>query len=126
MLAKKIKSVFTNTCPRCHKGQFYKSGNPWNIKLLGKFNPSCDNCGLKYELENSFFYGAMYVSYALNVAWMVMAWVIMELFFADYFSLEWIVAIITGFMLLMVPLTFYASKLIWINLFVKFDSTKVT
>jgi hypothetical protein len=29
---------------------------------------NCSHCGLKYQIEPSFFYGAMYVSYGLNVA----------------------------------------------------------
>jgi hypothetical protein len=28
----------------------------------------CSHCGLIYQIEPSFFYGAMYVSYGLNVA----------------------------------------------------------
>jgi hypothetical protein len=36
--------------------------------LSGKINETCSHCGFKFEIEPGYFYAAMYVSYALNVA----------------------------------------------------------
>ncbi len=36
-------------------------------------NEYCPHCSLKFEIEPGYFYAAMYVSYALNVAEMVTA-----------------------------------------------------
>ena len=33
-----------------------------------KMHDNCPKCGLKYELEPGYFYAAMYVGYAINVA----------------------------------------------------------
>ena len=38
---------------------------------------SCINCNLKYEIEPGFWYGAMYVSYALTVFLAILVWLIM-------------------------------------------------
>jgi uncharacterized protein (DUF983 family) len=53
-------------CPRCRRGNMFKgamysfSGN----SMLEK----CPHCGLHFEIEPGYFYAAMYVSYAFNVA----------------------------------------------------------
>jgi hypothetical protein len=44
-------------------------------------NEKCSHCGLKYQIEPSFFYGAMYVSYGLNVAVGIAAFIISYLVF---------------------------------------------
>jgi uncharacterized protein (DUF983 family) len=36
--------------------------------FAGKINESCAHCGFKFEIEPGYWYAAMYVSYALNVA----------------------------------------------------------
>jgi hypothetical protein len=42
---------------------------------------NCSHCGLKYQIEPSFFYGAMYVSYGLNVAVGIAAFIISFIIF---------------------------------------------
>jgi hypothetical protein len=37
-------------------------------KNYRKMYTTCPNCGLRYELEVGFFWSAMYIGYALNVA----------------------------------------------------------
>lgn len=53
-------------CPRCRRGNLYVGGayQFGSRKILDK----CAHCGLHYEIEPGYFYAAMYVSYALNVA----------------------------------------------------------
>ena len=65
----KLYSIFFNKCPRCNKGKFWKSNNPYyNLFLNGVENHShCLNCDLKFEIEPGFFYGAMYISYGLGI-----------------------------------------------------------
>jgi hypothetical protein len=42
---------------------------------------NCSHCGLRYQIEPSFFYGAMYVSYGLNVALGIAAFIVSFIFF---------------------------------------------
>lgn len=53
-------------CPRCRVGKVFK-GNTYSLKVQ-KMNEFCPHCDLKFEREPGYFYGAMFVSYALNVA----------------------------------------------------------
>jgi uncharacterized protein (DUF983 family) len=56
-------------CPKCRRGDMYTN------KLFSlqsqKMNETCPHCGFKFEIEPGYFYVAMFVSYAFNVAEMV-------------------------------------------------------
>lgn len=56
-------------CPRCRVGQAF-SGPTYGFKLQ-KMNEFCPHCNLKFEREPGYFYVAMFVSYAMNVAEMI-------------------------------------------------------
>ncbi len=53
-------------CPRCRQGRMFLGGmyNFGSNKIL----KNCPHCNLHFEIEPGYFYAAMYVSYALNVA----------------------------------------------------------
>ncbi len=83
---------------------------------------TCSVCSLKYEPEPGYFYGAMYVSYAINVAIFVTLWLAIEIFSTSDVPLLWYMIIIIVPNLLLVPLIYRLSRLIWINFFVRFDA----
>ena len=115
----KLFSVINNKCPRCHQGDFFISLNPLNFKEILKIHEKCPNCGLKYMIEPSFFYGAMYVSYALTVAISVATFIICQLLYID---LTWTLATIIIVLILMIPYLVRISRLIYINMFVGYQS----
>jgi hypothetical protein len=47
---------------------------------------NCSHCGLRYQIE--FFYGAMYVSYGLNVALGIAAFIVSFIFFLKQTNLK--------------------------------------
>ncbi|TFF35490.1 DUF983 domain-containing protein [Mucilaginibacter psychrotolerans] len=53
-------------CPRCRRGRIFAN----SMYGFGgqKMNATCDHCHLTYEIEPGYFYVAMFVSYAMNVA----------------------------------------------------------
>jgi len=53
-------------CPRCRVGNAF-IGSTYGFKAQ-KMNEECPHCGLKFERELGYFYVAMFVSYAMNVA----------------------------------------------------------
>lgn len=79
----------------------------------------CSHCGLKYEREPGFFYGAMYVSYALTVAlWATLAVAV----FTFYNMSPWLfLGIGVGVLLILLPIIYRMSRAIWISIFVKYD-----
>lgn len=63
-------SAFVNAkCPRCRVGKVF-SGATYGLKIQ-KMNEVCPHCALKFEREPGYFYVAMFVSYAMNVAEMI-------------------------------------------------------
>jgi uncharacterized protein (DUF983 family) len=66
MATSKLDAVVQAKCPKCRRGKIFL-GPVYSLKGQ-KMNDHCPNCGMKYEVEPGYFYAAMYVSYALNVA----------------------------------------------------------
>jgi hypothetical protein len=82
---------------------------------------SCKVCGEKFTREPGFFFGAMFISYALNVAWFVSGWVATLILLPEETNILLIASIIIGFGLIMAPLTYRLSRLIWINFFISYE-----
>ena len=115
----KLYSIFKMKCPRCHEGDFYK-GHPYKFSTMGEVKEKCDKCGLKYSLEPSFYHGSYYVTYALGVALFVAIWVLKMIFFPDAGPGGLLIAILISLVVLS-PLMYALSKIIWINFFVKYE-----
>jgi len=114
----KLNSIFNNKCPRCQEGDFFTDGNAYHLKTMMHMHKTCPSCGLKYEIEPSFFQGAMYVSYGLTVAIACVLFVL-SLIFKVYFVYT---LIALGVLLVgLTPLTYRFARLIYINMFVKYD-----
>jgi uncharacterized protein (DUF983 family) len=115
----RLYSIFKMKCPRCHEGDFFID-KPYNLKKAGDIHEHCSNCGLKYSKEPGFYYGAMYVAYALAVALFVTLWVSMNLFF-DNVSTGMQITIIIIASIGLTPYLYALSKIIWANFFIKYD-----
>lgn len=117
----KLYNILKFRCPRCHKGDFFE-GRIYQLSKMGKVKKSCSKCDLKYEMETGFFYGAMYVSYALGVALGVSVWVLQLLFVPDASPIALFLAIVLS-VILFYPLVYALSKIIWINFFVNYENS---
>ncbi|TYP97868.1 uncharacterized protein (DUF983 family) [Tenacibaculum adriaticum] len=115
----KLYSIFNNKCPRCHEGAFFKYKLSFNIKKVSKLHDRCSHCNLKYMMEPSFFFGAMYVNYGLAVALFVAVFIISKLFLGMTILHSFIAIIVVS--LLLIPVTLRLSRIIWINIFVSYD-----
>jgi len=60
----KLYSMVGMKCPRCHEGPLWRSPL-YKLKLYDMYE-HCPVCGLKYEREVGFWYGAMYVAYTFS------------------------------------------------------------
>ena len=115
----KINSILTGSCPRCQKENMYFDKNPLHLTKVLKMNERCHYCGLKYQLEPSFFYGAMYVSYGLNVAIGIATFIISFIFFNATIGYSFIAIIVT--LVLLFPFILRLSRNIYINMFISYD-----
>jgi uncharacterized protein (DUF983 family) len=116
----KLNSILTGSCPRCHEESMYIDKNPYHLNKIFEMHDRCSTCNLKFKIEPSFFYGAMYVSYGLGIAFAVAAFVIAKLVFGISLISTFIAIVIT--LVVFMPIILRLSRNIWINLFVKYDS----
>jgi uncharacterized protein (DUF983 family) len=110
----KIISFLKGKCPKCGKGKVFKG--PTYSKYLNDMNHSCSNCGKDFEIEPGFYYGAMYFSYALNVA------IFLTVFVALYvitggISIPLFMSVFVGLVIGLLPVNFRLSRLLMLYLF---------
>ena len=110
-----LKSIFRNKCPQCHDSQVFVSKKFYNLRKFSKMNTNCDSCGLVYEKEVGFFYGAMYISYGLTSGFFIVSYLIDQMYIHAKVG-NFILFIFIVFLLLM-PITYRLSRLIWLNIF---------
>ena len=115
----KLNSILTGSCPKCQEESMYKSKNMFNPEYTIKMNEQCSHCGTRYKIEPSFFYGSMYVSYAVGVAFGVAAFVVFYFFLKT--SLKVAFMGICGTLLALMPIIMRLSRNIWINFFISYD-----
>lgn len=112
-------SVIKEKCPRCNEGELFVHKGLWSLKDIGKTHDKCDVCGQDFRMEDGFFLGATYVSYAFGIAIAVPTVVILALFFkVDFLIILGIIAFILA--ILTPPIVRY-SRSIWFNMFVFYD-----
>lgn len=114
----KLYSILTGTCPKCQNESMYMDKNPLHLNKILKMHDTCSHCGLKYQIEPSFFYGAMYVSYGINVAVGIAAFIISFLIFGSSLKVAFITIIVT--LILLFPFVLRWSRNIYINMFVSY------
>jgi len=115
----KAYSIFNNKCPQCNEGDFYVNKSPFHLKDNLKIYDYCSHCKLKYMMEPSFYYGAMYVTYGLTVIICVATFIISFYLFQLNLVQNFISIIIA--LIVLSPISLRLSRLIWINLFVKYN-----
>jgi uncharacterized protein (DUF983 family) len=116
----KLYSILTGTCPKCQNESMYLDKNPLHLSKVLKMHENCSHCGLKYQIEPSFFYGAMYVSYGLNVAVGIAAFIISYVLFKSNLKIAFIAIIVS--LIILFPLILRLSRNIYINMFVSYDT----
>lgn len=118
----KLYSIIFGTCPVCQEESMYKDPNPYNISRLFDMHERCSTCGTKYKMEPSFFFGAMYVSYAVGIAFATAASVLSYWLFNLSLLTTFIVIVIT--LVVFLPVIVRWSRNIWVNFFFSYDPKK--
>ncbi|MBP6512398.1 MAG: DUF983 domain-containing protein [Bacteroidia bacterium] len=120
-LITKITSSFQHKCPQCLEGDMFIDRNPYHLKNMSKMYSHCPNCGLNFEPEPGYYYGAMYVSYAFTIAVSVAVFLFYWVLFSEFDTLTFIIAN-TVVLIFLAPYTFRTARAVWLNLFVKYDA----
>jgi uncharacterized protein (DUF983 family) len=101
-----IRRALALRCPRCGHGKVFDG---WF-----SMRETCDACGLKYEREQGYFVGAIYLNYAvtavvcLGAAWPIATWLHLS---------PWGEVGVASSFIALVPLVFFRySKSLWLGI----------
>jgi uncharacterized protein (DUF983 family) len=109
-LREQAAALLRGRCPRCRQGAVFAGQVTMHER--------CPECGLKYEREQGYFVGAMYISYLIAVVLITALFWLVSLFMPDTsFNIALTLAVIL--FLPFVPLVFRYSRIIWMH----FDRT---
>ncbi|TRX48605.1 DUF983 domain-containing protein [Fulvivirga sp. M361] len=114
-----LQSVLAQCCPKCRKGRLFSS-RPYNLKKFSKMNNTCNCCGQTFQMEPGFYDGAMYVSYAMQVALFATVSVALNVLHPNAGTAWYIGGVIT-LAILLSPMIFRLSRSLWIHFFVSYD-----
>ena len=113
MATKKLDALISAKCPRCRRGKIF-SGPMYGLKLQ-KTNELCPHCGMRFEIEPGYFYAAMYVSYAFNVAQMVIIGML-TYYLSGKLESPWLyIWVILGSSILFSPFNYRYSRVILLH-----------
>lgn len=118
----KLYGIFKGVCPKCHHESMYKNPNPYALSEALSMHERCSNCDTKYKIEPSFFYGSMYVSYGVGIAFAVAAFIISYLILKTNLKVAFGAIVIT--LVIFMPIIMRVSRNIWINIFMSYDKNK--
>ncbi|MBN8695908.1 MAG: DUF983 domain-containing protein [Bacteroidetes bacterium] len=113
-----LYSVVNNKCPRCHEGNFFETNNPYILNRFDKMHKNCPVCKEDFERETGFYYGAMYVSYGLTVAFGVGVFLLTSVILG-YDAVTFLVTF-GVLQIILMPVFYRMARLVWINFFVRY------
>ncbi len=114
-----VTSIIKQNCPKCRKGKLFSS-SLFNLKSFHKMNDKCDNCGQDFNLEPGFYMGAMYISYAFQVA-IVVGTLVGAAVFNPELSFQSHLIIVGTLVLSFFTSIFRLSRSVWIHICVRFE-----
>jgi len=116
----KLYSIFGMKCPKCQETDLFLNKNPYQIKGFFDMPQKCPVCNQSFEIEPGFYYGAMYVSYGVSIAYLVAVFVAFSVLYPS-FSIELYLAVGIGSMVALTPYIFKLCRAIWINFFISYQ-----
>lgn len=116
----KSNALLHMKCPRCQSGNMFATTT--FSKQFMHMKSHCEVCNLNYEIEPGFYWGAMYVSYAITVALMLIVGAAVYFIGRNPDSWVYLSCIIASFILAS-PFTYRYARVIMLYYFspVRFD-----
>lgn len=110
----KTEAILKAKCPQCREGDVF-SAPLLHVTEFTKMNHNCPKCGVQFEIEPGFFFGAMYISYAFSVGTLLVAYFLLKYVFGDPDLMYYLISVPTV-ILLFLPFTFRYSRIIYLYL----------
>lgn len=90
--------------------------NPYHLNNMGKMYKTCAHCGQRFEPETGFYYGAMYLSYAIGVFSSLILFSIFNFLFGIVYT--WSFVLVAVIWVGSSPYLFRFSRVLWLSLYV--------
>lgn len=117
-----FRKLILAKCPKCGIGNCFEVQNPYNLTRFSKMNKYCPHCGLDLKQEPGFYFGAGYLSYAIQAIWFAVT------FFVLYFGFdaEGVKVLIVSILLIIIttPYNFRLSRVLWLMISANYNLTK--
>jgi len=110
-----LQAFLACKCPKCRKGNMF-THKAYQLSNFSDMPERCEVCDLRFEIEPGFFWGAMYISYAITVAISVNLSLLLW-WFGGNPSIWTYAAIIGGVIIAVSPLMLRYSRVIMLYLF---------
>ena len=111
-------SIWNMKCAKCREGDLFKTGS-FSLSKPFEMPEKCDRCNQLYLPEPGFYYGAMFISYAIQ------GWFALGLMLSLVFIFDWTVNSAFALFLFIAAIffvwTFRISRSIWFHISEKFD-----
>jgi uncharacterized protein (DUF983 family) len=107
-LAARLKAILLQRCPKCLKGKPFMG--------LTIMRERCPFCGHRFEREPGYFVGAMYASYFLAIPILAILTLLIYWLILPTWALQNVVLVACVPFLLLVPLVFRYSRVIWMHI----------
>ena len=104
-----LMAVLAKRCPVCLRGPMFRG--------FMAMRDACPVCGHCFMREPGFFQGAMFVSYAVGVAELIVGSTIAYVFLSPHTGIALALAAAGVVHLLLVPQLFEYSRVIWAHIF---------
>lgn len=108
-----LKNVFREKCPFCGQGDVFIKKSFWRIPEM---HPECPVCKRDLTGEPGYFFGAMYVSYAISVLAGIITFVLCKFVFGVE-SLYLLIGIIAFVIIVISYKNFKWSRIVWLKIF---------
>ena len=110
-----VADIIQNKCPVCRKGHVYQKNNLVSYGHI-EMNTACPVCHTNFEKDPGFYWGSMYVSYALSVMEALAGYFICRALGTERFDFVNMLAAV-GAILICSPFNFRMARLVWLYIF---------
>lgn len=101
----RIKALLQSRCPRCLKGQVFRS--------FMKMNETCPNCSIKFEREDGYFMMSVFIGYVMATVALLP---IIIFFYLNEATLAWYLTALIPTLLLLSPIIFHYARIVWLHI----------
>lgn len=111
-----VLAMLEQKCPRCHRGKLFTHGM-YNLAHFTEMPEVCPVCGLTYEPEPGFYFGAMYINYVFSTAIVLVVGLLVYYGLGNPDTWVYVLSVTSTVLLLLLPVLLRYSRTVMLYLF---------